>query len=119
MVMSKTAAIKAARKAVSAPIRHDSTSYSLIGPWDWSELRGPTTEKTATSYEDALSKRARWVASIALSLMGKMDDEGVAAYAIFDSDEKSVESLITHALQELRDHSYRVAERLALREQSN
>lgn len=69
MKMSKTAAIKIARDAVSQPIGNR-TSWMLIGPYRANDIEGPTTEINADSYWSALAKRTKWVAFIALVLMG-------------------------------------------------
>jgi len=77
MAMSKTAAIKAARNAVGAPVGRG-TSWQVYGPYYSTEdgLRGPSTSANADSYWKARSVRTHWVASLALSLMG-WDSESI------------------------------------------
>lgn len=80
--LSKTAAIKTARKAIGHPIGHG-TSWSIYGPYTSSPdgLRGPSTEVHADSYWSARAKRAQWVAYLALRLMGWTgEDADFAAY---------------------------------------
>lgn len=92
MAMSKTAAIKAARAAVSAPIRRSSTDYVVYGPWRLTEIDGPTTERTANTYRGAAAMRARWIANIALELMGESSER--VYFVIDDADGGSVEQLV-------------------------
>lgn len=94
MSMSKTSAIKAARAAVSAPIRRSSTDYVVYGPWRKDDIDGPTTERTADNYRAAAAMRARWIAKIALGLMGALDSDGYARLAVDSADGGSVEQLV-------------------------
>jgi len=81
MNISKTQAIKAARKFVSNCKRISSTNYIVYGPFDVHNPSGPTTEHQADSYTKALADRTQWVARIALAMMGRLNDQ--AEYAIW------------------------------------
>lgn len=78
--ISKTAAIREARRAVGQPIRVSSTSYVVYGPYRRNEPSGPSTEHNYDSYTKAALGRAVWVAEVALALMGRLTDD--ASYAI-------------------------------------
>lgn len=96
MAMSKTAAIKAARAAVGQPVGWG-TSWQIHGPYYSTEdgLSGPSTAANAHDYWHAKAVRTRWVASLALSLMGwgAVDAEA----ATHDAD-GAVEDVVTAAL---------------------
>lgn len=79
MSMSKTAAIRAARAAVCQPIHQSRTSYLIIGPYRDNDPHGPYTEARESSYSEAVAHRARWCASVALSLMGCGSDDALDA----------------------------------------
>lgn len=97
MSISKTDAIRAARLAVCQPIRQSSTSYLLIGPYRDNDLCGPSTEVRAGSYPAAVARRARWCASIALSLMGAASDD--ALDAVYDKHYGCVPVLVEAGLR--------------------
>jgi len=70
--MTKTAALKIARNAVSMPSGRG-TSWVIYHPYRHAtldDLRGPSTSRNASSYAGALAMRSRTVADITLSLMG-------------------------------------------------
>ena len=81
--LSKTAAIREARRAVGRPIRVSSTSYQVYGPYRASEPEGPSTQQSYDSYPKAALGRAVWVAEVALAMMGRLTDE--AHWAIEES----------------------------------
>lgn len=68
--LSKTAAIKAARKAVGSIHRRSSTDYVIYAPYYNDQPSGPSTEIRACSYPEALLRRSQKIADIALDLMG-------------------------------------------------
>ena len=74
MQISKTAALKTARQAVSRPVGRR-TSWQVYGPYRATDLAGPSTEMHADSYVMARARRTRWVAHIALTLMGYEGDD--------------------------------------------
>ena len=67
MTLSKTAALKQARRYVGEIIRQSSTSYVFYGPY--AEPGGPTTEYRANSYWQARSERTKAVVHTAIELM--------------------------------------------------
>ena len=74
MQISKTAALKTARQAVSRPVGRR-TSWQVYGPYRATELDGPTTTGYEYDYFAACARRTRWVAYIALILMGYEGDD--------------------------------------------
>ncbi len=78
--MSKTAAIREARSHVS--IQGRGTSWLIISPFDSGDLTGPSTSTTATSYFDAQARARAIKARIAITLMGRFDEN--ADYAIYN-----------------------------------
>lgn len=93
MNMSKTEALKIARKAIYAAPR--GKGWAVIGPWWDNQPDGPITERPANDYWDARAKRTRWVARMALGLMGW--DEADAEGETYDQ-EGSVEKMVNRAL---------------------
>jgi len=94
--ISKTAALKVAQKAVSAP-QGAYTSWALYGPFSADDLSGPSTELHATSYSEALDKRASWVATIAASVLGlpnRDQDVDVAIYMATGSAKERLEAAL-------------------------
>jgi hypothetical protein len=77
MNMSKTAAIKEASKSVS--IHGQGTSWMVIGPYRASEPSGPYTEQQYSTYTKALRAAASWKATIAVALMGLLNDDSERA----------------------------------------
>jgi len=67
--MTKTAALRAAQDAVSRPIG-SGTSWCIYTPYRVGDLRGPTTEVRANSYDKIVRIRANRVATHAIALMG-------------------------------------------------
>jgi len=67
--ITKTEAIRAAQSAVGRPAGRGS-SWSFYGPDDVSNPSGPSTEIRASSYSAIVGKRAKYVASVALAMMG-------------------------------------------------
>jgi hypothetical protein len=100
MNMSRTNAIKMARGFVSKPHRRSVTDYVVYGPYDDSDPHGPSTEYQADSYSKAMAARSKWVARIALSLMGRLNYESEFAveYRAYDYN-ATIESLVDAGLQ--------------------
>lgn len=69
-LMSKTAAIRLARGHCALWGRR--TSWTVSGPWDSNNPRGPVTEISADSYTKAARMRTVWRACIALAYMGRL-----------------------------------------------
>lgn len=78
--ISKTAAIRKARRHVS--IQGSGTSWQIISPFDSKNLTGPSTSTSATSYFEAQARARSIKARIALTLMGRFDEN--ADYAIYN-----------------------------------
>lgn len=68
--ITKTSAIKAARRAVGDIIRRSSTDYVFFAPYNEADLSGPSTEIQAGTYAAARERRTQKVADVALALMG-------------------------------------------------
>lgn len=103
--LSKSTAIRAARRAVGQPIRISSTSYVVYGPYNADEPNGPSTEQNYDSYWKARAGRAEWVARVAVALMGRLSVD--AGYAIdwAANDHRSghdIESLVEAGLAATR-----------------
>lgn len=94
--LSKTAAIKAARRSVSEPIGRG-TSWTVYGPHDYADPAGPYTQRSATSYQKAARIRAAWVASVALELMGAGSED--AHWAAHDAESGSVNTRVEIGLK--------------------
>lgn len=71
--MTKTDALRHARAAVS--IHGRGTSWTVIGPHDSRNLRGPSTEVRTDSYFKARSIAAGWKADVVLGQMGLLTPE--------------------------------------------
>jgi hypothetical protein len=68
--ISKTEAIRLASNAVAAPVGYGSF-WSVSGPYDGiKSLHGQQTARETDCYWKAKQIRARWVASLALQLLG-------------------------------------------------
>lgn len=96
--MTKTAAIKAARQAVSAPIGAG-TSWAVYHPYysTVDGLKGPSTCNNASSYSGAVAMRARIVADLAICLMGMNSDD--AQYAIYSATwDRTITGLVRAAI---------------------
>lgn len=78
--VSKTAAIREARRHVSAPVRQSPTSYVVYAPYRATQPTGARTELVADSRPKIVARRAEAVARVALALMGRLSDD--AEYAI-------------------------------------
>lgn len=89
--MNKTAAIRAARRAVTQPIGRG-TSWMLIGHYRSSDINGPSTQVNADSYYRARAERTQWVAHIALVLMGYNAED--AAYWTQSERETTINGLV-------------------------
>lgn len=100
MALSKTAAIREARGLVGLPIRRSATDYVVYGPWDDSDPHGPSTEYQADSYHKAAAARTRWVARVALGLMGRLgaDAKSTIEYESYRGYSNRVEDLVSAAL---------------------
>lgn len=75
--VSKTSAIRTAQKAHGS-IWGSGSSWHFTAPHRTSQLTGPCVEVNSDSYQSALYKRARYVASTALELIGFTPDESEA-----------------------------------------
>lgn len=93
--MSKTAAIRAARRAVTGIARRSSTEYVYYAPFYPDQPHGPSTECKSDSYWRARGTRSRTIAGIALHLMGYSDE---AIYAAGESDGGSVEDIVNETI---------------------
>lgn len=69
--ISKTEALSAATGCVSKAIRNSSTSYTVYGPYYDEDWDGRRTEVHVGSYAKAVALRHRWVAHIALLMLGQ------------------------------------------------
>jgi hypothetical protein len=78
MNISKTVAIKESSKSVS--IHGYGTCWVVVGPYHSSEPNGPYTEQQYSTYTKALRAAASWKATIAVALMGLLNDD--SEYAI-------------------------------------
>ena len=78
--ISKTAAIREACRHVS--IQGGGTSWQIISPFYADNLSGPSTATSATSYFEAQARARSIKARIALTLMGRLDEN--ADYAIYN-----------------------------------
>lgn len=95
--LSKTAALAAARSAVSSPVGR-ATDWRVYGPYDADKLTGPSTEHHYSDYWRARAGRAQWVAQIALCLMGKGDAAGYIGDYL-PGDGGAAEHLLADALR--------------------
>lgn len=91
--MNKTAAIKAASKAVYLAPR--GKGYVVVGPYRDNDIDGPITEEPATDYWQARVKRTEWAARVALTLMGL---DNIEAYSMTCDQESNVSELVDRAL---------------------
>lgn len=73
MTLSKTAAIKKARKVVGHLMRRDGGDYVFYTPYKKSDIEGPDTEVSASTYPLIIARRTQCVADVALALMGYRD----------------------------------------------
>ncbi len=89
MTITKTAAIRTAASHVR--IWGGDTNWTVAGPY--AELDGPSTEMGVSDYAMAVAVRTRWVARIALDLMGVADDD-FREICIERSHETTVRGLI-------------------------
>lgn len=94
---SKTAAIKAARRAVGDINRRSSTDYVIYAPYYDADPSGPSTELQANSYPQALQRRTQKVADVALALMGHQ-----RAMVIVGEDGNTVEQLVAAGIEQAR-----------------
>jgi hypothetical protein len=97
MTMSKTAALKRARRLVQIDGRGN--SWTIYGPYYMTpdRLDGPTTTRSADSYWSARAKRAVWVAEIAAELMG-IDPYEVGAYKSLHTGFENAQMLLEGAI---------------------
>ena len=100
MENSKTAALKTARQAVSHPVGQR-TSWQVYGPYYTDDLSGPSTAVSADSYFKARARRTRWVAHIALALMGYEGDDLYEVDMIADREGGSAGSIVNACLRTL------------------
>jgi hypothetical protein len=94
--MSKTAALKEARRLVS--ISGSGTSWQIYGPYRLTDLDGPSTSVSADSYWNARRRRGAWVADIAATLMG-INPDGIEHH-YFMTGEERIEALLAAAIRE-------------------
>lgn len=97
--LSKTAAIKTASRAIS--ITRSAWNWRVIGPFrdDGITRHQHHRERTARDYWDARIQRTRWVAQLALHLMGR-DPHGEYFYiAVYKHCESSVHGIVDTALR--------------------
>lgn len=87
--LSKTAAIKAARKAVGHINRRSGTDYVFYAPYHDAQPAGPSTELQANTYPQAVQRRTQKVADVALALMGHS-----RAFVFAGEDGTTVEQLV-------------------------
>ena len=73
MSLSGTAAIREARRIVSPPARRSATDFIVYGPRDDGDPHGQRAAIRADGYHKAAAARTRWVARVALALMGRLD----------------------------------------------
>lgn len=112
MAMSKTAAIREASAYVA--IVGSGTSWEVYGPYRLSDLTGPTTSVGWDSYQKARLCRTKWRAEIALSLMGRLDDEtrfGAEAEASDPYGDHTVRGMVDGAIKRAEDALLRAARR--------
>lgn len=69
--MTKTAALALARRHCA--IWGRGTSWTVSGPYYYSQLTGPTTESQCSSYSRAVAIRTTWRANIAIALLIESD----------------------------------------------
>lgn len=98
MTISKTAAIRQARRVVSMPVRRSSTDYVVYAPYYDAQPDGPGTELQAASYPMILAMRTRKCACVALSIMGRMDEEAASAIYHMEGESLGVEALVAAGL---------------------
>ena len=94
MTLSKTAAIRKARTHIGPIMRRSGTEYVFFGPHLDTDPSGPSAEVKASSYPMALAHRARCVARLALTFMGRAD----CAPHLYRAD-GSAEAMVTYALE--------------------
>ena len=94
--MTKTNALKTA--ATYCSISGRNTSWTVYGPYsvEVDDLRGPYTEHQCDSYAKALRVLTTWRATIALSLLGKLDDD--ARWALEDDQSGSLRDRVNAVL---------------------
>jgi hypothetical protein len=80
MSMTMTKALAAARLAVSS-VERMGHNYVVYGPYRDNDIDGPRTANYYGTFPQAQQARARWVATIALVLMG-VDDDDAYCYLI-------------------------------------
>ncbi len=90
MTITKTAAIREAASHVH--IWGGDTNWTIVGPY--AELDGPSTEMGVSNYAMAVAVRTRWVARIALDLMGVIDDD-FRAICMQQSHQTTVRGLVS------------------------
>ena len=103
MPMSKTAAVAAARGAVTNPEGYG-TSWCVYGPYHGAaNLDGPTTQSTASSFWTARIRRAEWVAELALELMGydRGDAHCLVRVATETGRETTIAGILGYAIERL------------------
>ena len=81
--LSKTAAIRESANAISITGR--GTSWQVTGPYDFDNIRSPSTTINTTSYTKARTIATRWRARIALRMMGLLSDDVIWAVEEHDA----------------------------------
>jgi len=95
--MTKTQAIKTARTYVSTPVRRGDRAYVVCGPWDDNKPNGPSTDYRDDNYFRARAVRTRWVARIAIGLMGLLDED--AMHFVDNISETTIEGIVNAYLE--------------------
>lgn len=95
--MSKTAALAASQNAHGA-IWGNGSSWHFTAPHKTSNLHGACVEVNADSYQSAMYKRARYVASTALELIGySVEDADALTY----DQQASAREILAQALKRM------------------
>ena len=81
--LSKTAAIRETANAISITGR--GTSWQVIGPHNFDNMRSPSTTINTTSYTKARTVATKWRAQIALHMMGLLSDNVIWAVEEHDA----------------------------------
>ena len=85
MTLSLTAAIRESARCVS--ILRSGFGWTITGPWDIRKPHGACTESQRSfSYSRARTAAAAWRAEVALSLMGRLNDDARAAIELAAHD---------------------------------
>lgn len=100
--MSKTRAMREARRCVGGIIRRSRTDYVYFAPYYATKPSGPSTECQADSYPKAVASRSRHVAEIALVLMGYSGQDASEAAYMASIYGGSADAILAEALADLQ-----------------